>query len=194
MIARDASLQPSTCHPSRMLTLATSPTRSFTYRKTKPFTKAEFKFKTALADYASERLLEKLQARASVRPARNRHTGITARITADVVYLEAVLVNDVEWGGLAFEFARLVPANNGRYNLSLRRAEDWTRAETLPVRKAANFFLNASLFPRASAWNVIARGKTFEQCVAVLERHLNAESVPLDQFDQLVSFPQAAVQ
>src|SRR5438105_3330695 len=106
MMASDASLEPSTHDSRRMPTLVISSTRSFTYRKTKAFTKAEFRFKTALAEYASEHLLEKLQARSSTRLSQNRHTGITARITADAVYLEAVLVNDVEWGGLAFEFAR----------------------------------------------------------------------------------------
>src|ERR687883_23196 len=103
-----------------MLSLLAPSTRSFIYRKTKPFTKAEFRFKTALAEYATNHLLKTLQSRNSIsaRPRLNRYTGISARISLEAIYLEAVLVNDVEWGGFSFEFSRLVPANNGLYNLS----------------------------------------------------------------------------
>jgi hypothetical protein len=55
--------RPQPRHRFEMLTLTTPSSRSFVFQKTKPFTKAEFKFKTALADYASDRVLPRLQAR-----------------------------------------------------------------------------------------------------------------------------------
>jgi len=154
-----------------MLTLTDSSTGNFVFRKTKPFSKAEFKFKTALADHASQRLLPKLRARTAGKPKTNQYTGINARVGPSAVHLEAILINESEWGGFSFDFARLVPANGGLYNLSLRKREDWPRAESLTVAAASNYFLGNSIYPRASDWELIARGKTFEQCVALLADH-----------------------
>ncbi len=169
-----------------MLTLTTPPRPSFVYRKTKPFTKAEFKFRTALADYANKRLLACLQGRTLGAAAVNRYSGINARITSNTVYLEAILVNDVEWGGFGFEFARLIPANSGLYNLSIRRHEDWLRAENSTIAAASTYFLNVSLFPRASDWILFTRGKTFEQCVDVLEKHLSPNGSPHRELEPLL--------
>jgi hypothetical protein len=154
-----------------MLTLSISSTPSFVFRRTKPFTKAEFKFKTALANYASERLLPKLQPRTSGKPGLNQYTGLNARVGSNAVYLEAILTNDTEWGGFGFDFARLVPVNGGLYNLSLRKLDDWKRAESSTVASASNYFLGSSIYPRASDWEVLARGKTFEKCVDLIEAH-----------------------
>ncbi len=142
-------------------------TVSFTYRKVRPFSKAEFKLKSALAHYASERLLPKLKARARHNRSANEYTGINARLS-DAVYLEAILTNEAEWGGFGFDFARLVPANSGRYNLSIRRLEDWNKAEQETVACASEYFIGTAICPRASDWIQIARGKTFEECVKLL--------------------------
>jgi hypothetical protein len=142
-------------------------TVSFSYRKVRPFSQAEFKFKSALGHYASERLLPKLKARAQRNRSANQYTGVNARVS-DAVYLEAILTNETEWGGFGFDFARLVPANSGLYNLSIRRLEDWNRAERETVAVASEYFISTAICPRASDWVQIARGKTFEECVEVL--------------------------
>jgi hypothetical protein len=154
-----------------MLTLNSPTPPSFAYRRTKPFTKAEFKFKTALGAHAAERLLPKLQTRTAGRPEANQYTGINARVGDHAVYLEAIITNNTEWGGFGFDFARLVPSNGGLYNLSLRKLEDWTRAECSTVAAASNYFFAGSIYPRASDWILIARGKTFEHCVDLIEQH-----------------------
>jgi hypothetical protein len=154
-----------------MLTLVAAPTQNLSYRRTKPFTKAEFKFKTALGEYASKRLLPKLRPRTTGQPGANQYTGINARVGSNAVYLEAILTNDTEWGGFGFDFARLVAANSGLYNLSLRKLQDWDRAERSSVAAASNYFLGGSIYPRASDWELIARGKTFQQCVEVIADH-----------------------
>src|SRR5438045_3585421 len=79
-------------------------TVSFTFRKVRPFSRAEFKFKSALGQYASERLLPKLRARAECHGSANQYTGINARVS-DAIYLEAILTNEAEWGGFGFDFA-----------------------------------------------------------------------------------------
>src|SRR6185295_10889782 len=88
------------------------------------------------------------------------------------VFLEAILTNETEWGGFGFDFARLLPANDGRYNLSIRKAEDWALAETSSVAAASNYFMPGSIYPRAADWLGMARGKTFEQCVHLIEIYL----------------------
>ena len=168
-----------------MLNPSTSTTTapSFVYRKTKPFTRAELKFKTALADYAGKPLLSKLQQRNCVAPAYNRYTGVNARVTDQAVYLEAILVNDIEWGGFSFDFARLIPTNGALYNVSVRREEDWVTAEQSIIASAANYFVNSSICPRASDWILLARGKTFEQCVKIIEGHIVIEDTAIDELD-----------
>jgi hypothetical protein len=163
-----------------MLTLRANSSRTFAYRKTKPFTKAELKFKTALADYAGKLLLPRLQLRRSPQAGRNRYSGINTRITADTVYLEAIMVNDVEWGGFGFDFARLTPSPKGNYNVSVRRHEDWIRAENSSVAAASNYFFGSSAYPRSSDWLLIRRGQAFEACVRAIEDHLNLISPELD--------------
>ena len=144
---------------------------SFVFRKTKPFTRAEFKFKSALSEYASQRILPRLRARTAGKHGANHYTGVNARVGADAVYLEAIMINETEWGGFGFDFARLIPVNGGLYNLYLRKAEDWTRAEFSSVAVASNYFLGGSIYPRASDWIPVTRGKTFEECVKVMEDH-----------------------
>jgi len=144
-------------------------TVSFTYRKVRPFSQAEFKFKSALGQYASERLLSKLKARAQRNGSSNQYTGINARVS-DAIYLEAILTNETEWGGFGFDFARLVPVNSGLYNLSIRRLEDWTRAERDTVAAASEYFMSTAICPRASDWIQIARKRTFEECIDVLKK------------------------
>ena len=163
-----------------MLTLTTQSPRAFVYRKTKPFTKAEFKFKTSLADFAGKVLLPKLQLRGSSEGGKNRYSGINARITADAVYLEAIMVNEVEWGGFGFDFARLTPSPKGNYNVSVRRHEDWIRAENSSVASASNYFFGSSVYPRASDWLLIRRGQLFEVCVRALEDHIGRIGPELD--------------
>ena len=163
-----------------MVNLNTPSTRSFLYRKTKPFTKAEFRFKTALAEFAGKHLMARLQGRTAARPGVNRYSGINARVTGEAVYLEAIMVNDIEWGGFGFDFARLVPAASGLYNLALRRGEDWIRAENSTVAAASNYFFGTSAFPRASDWIPVARGKTFEECVCIIEEGLQISDKSMD--------------
>jgi hypothetical protein len=163
-----------------MLTLTPPSPRTFVYRKTKPFTKAEFKFKVALADYAGKTLLPKLQLRGCSDNGKNRYSGINARITADAVYLEAIMVNQVEWGGFGFDFARLTPSPRGNYNVSVRRHEDWIRAENCSVASASNYFFGNSVYPRASDWVLIRRGQTFETCVSAIANNLDQMGPELD--------------
>lgn len=141
---------------------------TYSYRRTKPFSNAEFKFKVTLADFASEALLPKLQTRTSTIIEANQYTGINVRVADDIVYLEAILTNATEWGGFGFDFARLIPVKGGIYNLSLRRREDWERAELSTVASASNHFLVTAMSPRTSDWVPLARGRTFEECIAIL--------------------------
>jgi hypothetical protein len=153
------------------MTTALQTARStYSYRRTKPFSNAEFKFKMALADFASEALLPGLQSRTSTTSEANKYTGINVRVADDIVYLEAILTNATEWGGFGFDFARLIPTKVGTYNLSLRRREDWKRAEHSTVAAASNYFINTAISPRSTDWIQMARGKSFEECIAVLRR------------------------
>jgi hypothetical protein len=155
------------------MTTALQPSRStFAYRRTRPFSNAEFKFKVTLGDFASEALLPKLQARTPRGSDGNQYTGINVRVADDVVYLEAILTNSTEWGGFGFDFSRLIPVKGGLYNLSLRRGEDWKRAEQSTVAAASNYFINTAISPRAIDWVQITRGKSFEECIDYLLREL----------------------
>jgi hypothetical protein len=127
----------------------------------------------ALADFASAALLPRLQSRTAGASEANQYTGINVRVADEVVYLEAILTNSTEWGGFGFDFARLVPVKGGLYNLSLRRAEDWQRAEQSTVAAASNYFINTAISPRAGDWLQITRGKTFQQCIDYLLRELS---------------------
>jgi len=148
---------------------------SHAYRRTRPFSNAEYKFKVALADYASEALLPSLRSRTSRAADANQYSGISVRIADDVVYLEAILTNATEWGGFGFDFARFIPVKGGLYNLSLRRGEDWRRAEQSTVAAASNYFINTAISPRAADWIQITRGKAFEECIRCLVRNLDFE-------------------
>jgi hypothetical protein len=153
------------------MTTALQTARStYSYRRTQPFSNAEFKFKIALADFASEALLPKLRTRTSRMMEANQYTGINVRVADDIVYLEAILTNATEWGGFGFDFARLIPLKGGTYNLSLRRSEDWNRAEHSTVASASNYFLVTAMSPRASNWIQLARARTFEECIGILLR------------------------
>jgi hypothetical protein len=160
--------EPLTNYP---MTTALQPARStFSYRRTKPFSNAEFKFKTTLADFASEALLPKLRARTSKMMEANQYSGVNVRVAGDIVYLEAILTNATEWGGFGFDFARLLPVKGGTYNVSVRRCEDWERAEHSTVACASNYFLVTAMSPRASDWIQLASARTFEECIAILVR------------------------
>jgi hypothetical protein len=154
-----------------MTTITDAPI-SFNYRKVRPFSKAEFKFKYALGQYASERLLPKLRARSACIACPNHYSGVNARVS-DVVYLEAIITNEADWGGFGFEFARLAPAQSSLYNLSIRRSEDWRRAEWDSVASASEYFITKVFSPRATDWVQVAKGLAYEQCVDVL-----AEEIP----------------
>ena len=144
-------------------------TKSFAYRKVRPFSQAEFKFKNGLAEYATRVLLTKLQRRTEDHFGSNQYTGINVRLADGSVYLEAILTNDVEWGGFGFDFARLIPVKADLYNLAIRRLEDWVKAEQATVASASSYFTATAMSPRATDWIQIARRKTFEECVEFLE-------------------------
>ena len=145
---------------------------SFMYRKVRPFSRAEFKFKFAVGQYASERLLPILKARAQRNESANQYTGINARVS-DAIYLEAILTNEVEWGGFGFDFARLVPANSSLYNLSIRRLDDWKKAEQSTVAAASEYFIGTAICPRALDWIPLVRGKTFEECIEMISESID---------------------
>ena len=91
------------------------------------------------------------------------------RLADGGVYLEAILTNDVEWGGFGFDFARLIPVKADLYNLAIRRLEDWVKAEQATVASASSYFTATAMSPRATDWIQIARRKTFEECIEFLE-------------------------
>jgi len=154
------------------MTAALQTGSSYAYHRTKPFSNAEFNFKVTLADFASAALVPKLQSRTARGSSGNQYTGINVRVVGDVVYLEAILTNSTEWGGFGFDFARLVPVKDGLYNLSMRRGEDWKRAEQSTVAAASNYFINTAISPCAIDWIHITRDKTFEECIEYLLREL----------------------
>jgi len=151
-----------------MPSLAQRDPTSFAYRKTKAFSHSEFRFKTTLAEYASRRLLPKLQARTAGDSTGNQYTGINVRLAHGAVFLEAILVNNTEWGGFGFDFARLTPIKGDLYNLAVRRMEDWSKADCGTVASAGSYFMGTAMSPRASDWVQIGRGKSFEECVELL--------------------------
>lgn len=167
----EVSFEINTPYRNRMTTSLHHTHSTFAYRRTRPFSNAEYKFKVALADFASAALLPKLQSRTAGADA-NQYTGINVRVADEVVYLEAILTNSTEWGGFGFDFARLVPVKGGLYNLSLRRIDDWQRAEQSTVAAASNYFINTAISPRATDWLQITRGKSFEECINYLLREL----------------------
>ncbi len=143
-------------------------TKSFAYRKVRPFSPAEFKFKNGLADHANRALLTKLQRRTEDHFGSNQYTGINVRLADGSIYLEAIMTNDVEWGGFGFDFARLVPIKGDLYNLSIRRLEDWVKAEQATVASASSYFMATAMSPRATDWIQIARRKSFRDCIEIL--------------------------
>src|SRR4051812_45247620 len=120
--------------------------KSFSYRKVKPFSQAEFKFKAGLAECANRKLLSKLQLRTEDNSGSNQYTGINVRLAHNSIFLEAIMTNDVEWGGFGFDFARLVPVKGGLYNVSVRRLEDWVKAEQASVASASSYFIATSMY------------------------------------------------
>ncbi len=171
-----------------MQTFSSIPHTRFAYQKTKPFSNAECKFRFALADYAAARLLAKLQNRTAGDPAANQYTGISTRLAEGTVYLQAILTHDSEWGGFCFDFARLYPVEAGGYNFSVRRPEDWIRAEQCTIASASAYFMATALAPRASDWVRIARGKSFEECIEELYQHLPPEPACDAEFLGTASF------
>lgn len=151
-----------------MVSGGTTVTKSFAYRKVRPFSQAEFKFKHGLAEYANRALLTKLQRRTEDHFGSNEYTGINVRLSDGSVYLEAILTNDVEWGGFGFDFARLIPLKGDFYNLAIRRLEDWAKAEQATVASASSYFTATAMSPRATDWIQIARRKSFQECVEIL--------------------------
>ena len=125
----------------------------------------------AMRDYAGSRLLPKLQARTANRPDCNRYDAVDLEFLDACIYLQAWLgYGDV--GGIAeFPFARLYPLKGGRYNLSVRRLIDWSRAEDEPLQVVTNMFWN--LAPNARHWVKIATHKTFEECIDLLVKDPN---------------------
>jgi hypothetical protein len=82
--------------------------------------------------------------------------------------LQGILTNDTEWGGLGFDFARLVHTADARYDLSIRSREDWRTAETWSVAEATQAFAEREVSPRSTDWVQIAGDRTFEECVELL--------------------------
>jgi hypothetical protein len=158
-----------------MPTLTTTPQSQFAYQKPQPFSNAELEFRIALADYATARLLPILQRRTVADRAANQYTGINVRLAHHALYLEAILTHDSEWGGFGFDFARLYPVKDGRYNLSLRPLEDWMRAEQCTISSAATYFTGTGVAPPITNWVSIAASRTFEECIELVRLHLPPE-------------------
>ncbi len=152
---------------------STGSSGAFVYRKSKPFSAAELRFRMRLAAYATKTLLARLQARTAGDPGANQYTGLNVRVADHTVFIEAILTNTSEYGGLGFEFARLEPVRGGKYNLSLRQADDWERAERGTIASAGAYFMNSVLSPRASDWEKAARQQTFEECVDLIRGFLD---------------------
>ena len=155
-----------------MQTLEITPPNQFAYPKPNPLSQAEFRFRIGLADYATARLLPMLQHRTMAEPAANQYTGINVRLAHGAVYLEAILTHESEWGGFGFDFARLHPLSDGRYNLSIRRLEDWARAEQCTIASASVYFTETALAPRPADWVAIAPNRPFEECIESIRIHL----------------------
>lgn len=125
----------------------------------------------AMRDYVEPRLLPKLQARTANRPDCNRYDAIAAEFLDACIYLQAWLGYGEVSGIAEFPFARLYPVKGGRYNLSVRRLIDWSRAEDEPLMVVSDMFWN--LAPNAKHWVKIARHKTFEECIDLLVKDPN---------------------
>lgn len=119
-----------------------------------------------MSRYAAERLLPKLQARTESDPRSSKYRSVDAKFADACVYLVAWIEYEGEFGGAEFPFARLYPVRESRYNLSIRRLIDWTRAENYSVTSVDQmFFLQA---PTAKFWSKLATHKTFEECIDML--------------------------
>jgi hypothetical protein len=124
------------------------------------------KLKDAMCAYVEPRLLPKLQARTADSPGCNRHDAVDVEFLDACVYLRSWLGYG-ECGGIAeFPFARLYPVAGGRYNVSVRRLIDWSRAEDEPLDRVFNAFWFQA--PNARFWVKIATHKTFEECIELL--------------------------
>jgi hypothetical protein len=120
----------------------------------------------AMGEYANPRLLPKLEARTAGRPDCNHHDYIDAVFVDACVYLRSWLGHGDVLGIAEFPFARLYPIKGGRYNLSVRRLYDWSRAEDVPLTVVLDTFWNQA--PNAKYWVKVAQHKTFEECVDLL--------------------------
>jgi hypothetical protein len=124
------------------------------------------KLNDAMREYATPRLLPKLQARTADRPDCNRYDDLDVEFLDACVYLRAWLGYGDHCGMAEFPFARLYPVQGGRYNLSLRRLIDWARAEDEPLQAVLDKFWFQA--PNAKFWVKIATHKTFEECIDLL--------------------------
>jgi hypothetical protein len=135
------------------------------------FSRKGQKLVDAMRDYAEPRLLPKLQARTANRPDCNRYDAVDAEFLDACIYLLAWLGYGKIAGIAEFPFARLYPVKGGRYNLSVRRLIDWSRAEDEPLMVVSDMFWN--LAPNAKHWVKIATHKTFEECIDLLVKDPN---------------------
>jgi hypothetical protein len=130
------------------------------------FSRKGRKLAAAMSAWAEPRLLPKLQARTENRPEASQYTALAAVFLDACVYLHAWLEHPDEFGAAEFPFARLYPVKGGRYNLSVRRLIDWSRAEDYSVPSVDQlFFMQA---PNAKFWVKVAAHKTFEECIDLL--------------------------
>ncbi len=130
------------------------------------FSRKGRKLMAAMRDYVQPRLLPKLQARTAHRPDCNRYDAIGVEFLDACIYLQGWLGYGEVRGIAEFPFARLYPVKGGRYNLSVRRLIDWSRAEDEPLRVVTDMFWN--LAPNSKHWVKIATHKTFEECIDLL--------------------------
>jgi hypothetical protein len=135
------------------------------------FSRKGRRLSAAMRDYAEPRLLPKLQARTADQPDCNRYDAVDVEFLDACVYLRAWLGYGDVSGIAEFPFARLYPVKGGRYNLSVRRLIDWSRAEDAPVHVVADLFWN--LAPNAKHWVKIATHKAFEECIGLLVKDPN---------------------
>jgi hypothetical protein len=132
------------------------------------FSRKGQKLADAMSAWAEPRLLPKLQARTGHRPEASQYTAVAAVFLDACVYLHAWLEHPDEFGAAEFPFARLYPVKGSRYNLSVRRLIDWSRAEDYSVSSVDQlFFMQA---PKAKFWIKVATHKTFEECIDLLVR------------------------
>lgn len=132
------------------------------------FSRKGQKLAEAMSAWAEPRLLPKLQARTCERPEASQYTDVAAVFLDACVYLHAWLEHPDEFGVAEFPFARLYPVKGGRYNLSVRRLIDWSRAEDYSVMSVDQLFWMQA--PNAGFWVKVATHKTFEECIELLVR------------------------